>query len=205
MVFWHSSCTFLSVNKLKHVLTLFIATLLTSSVSIAQENNADTFWHVTMKPVKVKGKRVWENDTVRYNFNQTKYYVTTILPYLNEAVAMHKEMQYKIANEGMTKKQKRRFLKEKEEALRTKFDAEIKTLNETQGVLLIKLIGRQTGENLYQMLLDYKSTFTATKWLAWARIHGFSLNKQYNPNEEVLLEKVMESLDYPLPEFYHNG
>lgn len=170
----------------------------------AQEQPKDTLLQVNLKTVNVTAKRVWENDTVRYQYNQTKYYITTILPYLDEAVAMHQEMQARINNGELDRKDRKQYLKKKEAELKEKFDAEIKGLNETQGVLLVKLIARQTGENIYDMLLDYKSFFTATKWLGWAKLHGFNLNKTYDPNEEPMLESIMESLDYPLPAIYYN-
>lgn len=164
----------------------------------------DTVLQVNLKTVNITAEREWENDTVQYQYNQTKYYVKTILPYLNEAVAMHREMQARINAGEMKRKDRKRYLKKKEAELKEKFDAEIKELNETQGVLLVKLVARETGENIYGMLREYKSTFAATRWLAWARLHGFNLNKTYEPNDEPMLESIMESLDYPLPEFYYN-
>ncbi|HTM66789.1 MAG TPA: DUF4294 domain-containing protein, partial [Flavipsychrobacter sp.] len=88
--------------------------------------------------------------------------------------------------------------------LRVQFEDKVKTLNETQGVLLIKLIARQTGVNIYSILQEFKNPLTAIKWQAWARMNGFNLNKKYNPKEEVLLEQVMLSLGYDLPDFYEH-
>lgn len=180
---------------------IYISLILFCASAFAQP--ADTQLHVSMKPVQVKAKRQWENDTVRYHYNQTKYYITTILPYLNEAVAMHNELQARLAEGDMSRREKKQFLKEKEDAFRQKFDAEIKELNETQGTLLVKLVARQTGENIYGMLQEYKNTIAAAKWLVWARVHGFNLNKEYNPDEEPMLENIMVSLDYPLPDLYY--
>ena len=75
-------------------------------------------------------------------------------------------------------------------------------LNETQGMLLVKLIGRQTGVNIYSMLQEFKNPLTAVRWQTWARLNGFNLNKRYNPDDEPQLERIMEHLGYPLPPFY---
>lgn len=186
------------------IITLtIISSFLLGFTSHAQDS-PDTALHVTMEPVKISAEREWANDTARYRYNQTKYYITTILPYLNEVVAQHEEMQRRILQEDeWSKKKKKKYLKAKEDELRQKFESEIKGLNETQGVLLVKLISRQTGENLYHLLLDYKSRLTATKWLGWAAFNGFNLNKQYNPEDEAMIESIMENLDYPLPSFYY--
>lgn len=176
---------------------------LSLSVSAIAQSNVDTQWHVSMPTAKVASKLEWENDTVRYHYNQMKYYVKTILPYLNEATQLFTEIDTFINNEAISKKERRAFVKEKEQLLKVRFEDEIKKLNETQGVLLIKLIGRQTGINIYQILKDFKNPVAAGKWQAWAIVHGFNLNKKYHPIDEPWLERIMESLDYPLPEFYN--
>lgn len=167
----------------------------------ALANQPDTLLHVTMDTVLVTAERAWANDTVRYRYNQTKYYVTTILPYVKDAVRMYDELEAK-TSAGLSRKERRAFVKEKEAELKQRFEAEVKELNETQGVLLVKLVARQTGMNIYDMLQEYKGVVAATKWLAWGRLNGFNISRKYNPDSEVMLENIMEELGYPLPEFY---
>jgi len=157
---------------------------------------------VVLDRVDVTAERKWENDTVRYHYNQTKYYVKTILPYLQEATRLFSELDAKVNDPHTSKKERRQFVNAKEDELHNKFEKEVKGLNETQGVLLVKLIGRQTGVNIYSMLGEFKNPFTALRWQAWARLNGFNLNKKYDPNDEPMLEHIMESLGYPLPPYY---
>lgn len=157
--------------------------------------------HVTMDTLQVNAQRDWANDTVRYRYNQMKYYVTTVMPYVHEAVRLHQQLETATA-EGMNRKARKAFVREREDELRQKFDAEVKKLNETQGVLMVKLIARQTGVNIYDMLKEYKNGFEATKWLAWGKLHGFNLGRRYNPDNDIMLENIMHELGYPLPDFY---
>jgi len=154
-----------------------------------------------MDTVLIKAQRAWANDTVRYRYNQTKYYVTTVLPYVNEAVKLYNELETR-TGDGAGRKERRAFVKNREAELKQRFNAEIKGLNETQGVLLVKLVARQTGMNIYDMLQEYKGGLAATKWLAWGRLNGFNLGRKYNPDNEIMLENIMEELGYPLPGFY---
>ncbi len=131
-----------------------------------------------------------------------KYYVTTILPYVQEAVTLHNELEEKTNKATISRKERKAYVRKREDELREKFDAEVKALNETQGVLMVKLIARQTGVNIYDMLIKYKNRLAATKWLGWARLHGFNLNRKYNPDEHIMLENIMDELGYPLPYFY---
>lgn len=173
--------------------------LLSSTVSFGQSSIPDTAWVVRMDTVEVLGERHWANDTVRYRYNQMKYYVKTILPYLNEATRVFKELD--ALDPNIDNRERKAFVKEKEDQVRQKFEAEIKELNETQGVYLVKLIGRQTGVNIYEILKENKGGLAAMKWQAWAKVHGFNLNRHYDPNDEPWLESIMNSFGYPLPNY----
>ena len=178
-----------------------IAGLAPGQKTYAQEAN-DTVLMVMMDRVDVTAGRKWENDTVRYRYNQTKHYVETILPYLKEATRLFHELDMKVNDPDVSRKERRHFVNTKEDELRDKFEKEVKKLNETQGVLLVKLVGRQTGVNIYSMLNEFKNPFTAIRWQAWAKLNGFNLNRKYDPNDEPMLEHIMESLGYPLPPYY---
>jgi predicted ribosome quality control (RQC) complex YloA/Tae2 family protein len=183
--------------------TLLLLSCLPTSL-LAQETKPDTVLMVKLPPHEISSERKWMNDTARYHYNQTKYYVKTILPYLNEANRLFSEMNKKMTEPGLSKKDRKRFMNEKEDEVRDRFESKIKGLNETQGVLLVKLIARQTGVNIYAMMQEFKNPLTAVRWQAWARINGFNLNRRYHPEEEPLLEQVMTSLGYPLPALYSN-
>jgi hypothetical protein len=185
----------------KLLLIILLLSGLFSTRLSAQE--VDTVLMVRLKEVQVTDSRKWKNDTARYRFNQMRYYVETILPYLNAATKVFKEIDEAVSSD-VSRKERKRLVGAKEDELRVQFEDKVKALNETQGVLLIKLIGRQTGVNIYSILQEFKNPLTAIKWQAWARMNGFNLNKKYDPKDEVLLEQVMLSLGYDLPDFYEH-
>lgn len=153
---------------------------------------------------EVSSTRHWANDTVRYRYNQMRYYVTTVLPYVVAASQLFLEIDQK-KNSGISKKEFKHYVAGKEDEMRLHFEKQLKELNETQGVLLIKLIARQTSLNLYDMLSDVKGGFNAARYQVWARLHGFNLSKRYDPADNPDLERIMNSLGYPLPESYAAG
>jgi len=178
------------------------AGLILSSLFAIQVNaQTDTILAVRLKEVEVRDKKKWSNDTLHYYFNQMRYNVKMILPYVNAASHVFSEIEAK-NKEGISKRERKRFISTKEDELRNNFEDRVRMLNETQGVLLIKLIARQTGVNIYSILGDFKNPVTAVKWQAWARLNGFNLNRKYDPADEPLLELVMVSLGYDLPGFY---
>jgi hypothetical protein len=144
----------------------------------------------------------WLNDTDRYRYNQMKFYVTTILPYLDASTQIFKDVNAKVNEQGVSRKERRKYVNSREDEMRTKFEDKIKQLNVTQGTLLVKLICRQTELNLYKILQEFKNPLTAVKWQTWARLNGLNLDRRYNPKEEKDLENIMEELGYPLPGSY---
>lgn len=187
---------------MKRILCLGVVVAVFSTMPAFAQNEPDTILMVKLPTVNVSAERKWDNDTVRYQYNQTKYYITTILPYLNAATQLYKELEERSLDPGFNKKQRKSFVDAREEELRLRYEDEFTKINETQGALLMKLIARQTGANVYSMLQDYKSGFYAVKWQTWAKINGFNLNKRYDPNDEPMLEHIMDKLGYPLPPFY---
>jgi len=150
---------------------------------------------------EVKSTQLWDNDTSRYRYNQLKHYVKTVLPYVVAATATVNEVSTKLGS-GVRGAERRRYLASRDRALRSEFEDRVKNLNTTQGVLLIKLISRQTGANLYDIISETKGGLTAVKWQAWARLHGINLSRPYDPSAEPQLERIMRSLGYELPAFY---
>ncbi len=165
-----------------------------------QENKVVTDSTYMLPEVKVKAR--WLNDTDRYHYNQMKFYVTTVLPYVNAATKLFKEVNAKAEDPDVTRKERRKYINERENEMRSQFEDKVKSLNVTQGALLVKLISRQTELNIYQLLLDFKNPLVAIKWQAWARINGMNLDRKYHPEEETDLENIMEELGYPLPAGY---
>lgn len=189
---------------MKRIILVFtFLTLAHTGYSQAPKNaseETDTSYSVVLKEVNVVAK--WKNDTDRYHYNQMKFYVKSILPYLNAATTLFKEVNAKVEDPELSKKERRRFINAKEDDMRTQFEDKIKSLNVTQGVLLIKLIARETNLNIYKMLREFKNPLVAVKWQTWARLNGINLDRKYHPDEENDLENIMYELGYPLPGGY---
>lgn len=176
-----------------------VAFMCIANTGKAQEKSNDSLVYM-LPEVKVKAK--WLNDTDRYHYNQTKFYVTTILPYLNAATQLFKDVNAKAEDPEVSRKERRQYINAKEDEMRNKFEDKLKTLNVTQGALLVKLISRQTELNIYKILLDFKNPLVAVKWQAWAKMNGMNLDRKYHPEEEPMLENIMDELGYPLPAGY---
>jgi hypothetical protein len=125
-----------------------------------------------------------------------------VIPYANAGTLLFYDISQKLGAGGLSGKERRRYIASREDEMRSRFESKIEGLNVTQGVILIKLIARQTGLNIYTIIQDFKGTFPALKYQTWARLHGLNLNKRYNPEEEVEFERILTRMGYPLPAMY---
>ena len=162
----------------------------------------DTILCASLREVLVKSERHWANDTVRYRYNQKRYYVGTVLPYLDAAMIYFGRIDTSLAQNEGNKRSDRKIVSAYEQEIRGKFEDQLRKLNVTQGALLVTLIERQTGRSVYDLLRNYKSDWTAIKWRAWGGINGISLNHTYDPNNDKDLEQIMAGYGRPLPDFY---
>ena len=90
-----------------------------------------------------------------------------------------------------TEKERKEHLEIAEKEIMDKFEKDVKRLTITQGIILVKLIDRETGRTSYNVIKDLKGGFTAFFWQGIARLFGNNLKLQYDP---LGVDKVMEDI-----------
>lgn len=104
-------------------------------------------------------------------------YVT--YPYARKAGAIMNEMNAKLIT--ITNKEKRKaYIKSREKELKKEFADPLTNLSVYQGKVLMKLINRQTGNNCFNIIKEYKGGFTARFWQTLAFVFGSNLKQPYN-------------------------
>lgn len=189
----------LSMRKTSFIL-LFLLSLILRPEARAQDS-----LHYRLPAVLILGERTWDNDTDRYHYNQTRYYIQTILPYVEVAMDYYIRLMAWKAETKPSPAAFRRRVKQMEKELESRYKDEIKNLNTTQAELLIKLLARQTGTNLADLLQELKSGFFSLRWQAWGRLNGIRLNEDYDPDKESMIEQILYGLDWPQKAPRHPG
>ncbi len=175
------------------------------SLASAPEARAQDSLHHRLPTVLILGERLWANDTDRYHYNQTRYYIQTVLPYVELAMDYYLKLMSWKAETRPSAAQFRRRVKEMEEEIEDKYKEEIKNLNTTQADLLIKLLARQSGSPVSSLLREVKSGFFSLRWQAWGKINGIQLHQRYNPEKEKMIEEILQGLDWPGKPSPHPG
>lgn len=152
--------------------------------------NLEWYW-VTAKYPKHLLKKRQEWTRLR-----NAVYVT--YPYARKAGVVMNDINTNLV--GIKNKQKRKeYLKTREKELKKEFADPLQDLSVYQGRILMKLINRQTGNNCYEIIKEYKGGVTARFYQTVAFVFGSSLKQPYNAIEH---DKEIESIVQEVERMY---
>jgi len=108
-------------------------------------------------------------------------YVT--YPYARVAGYTINDINAKLAN-VKSKKERKEYIKTREKELRKSFADPLSNLSVYQGKVLMKLINRQTGNNCYEIIKEYKGGMNARLYQTVAFFFGSSLKQQWDLSDK---------------------
>lgn len=91
-------------------------------------------------------------------------------------------------------RERKEYLKASEKAFKEEFTGYLKNMPRPQGVLLTKLIYRETGKTAYEILNEFTSTFETILWNTTASVFGGDLKDTFDPMEDYQIEHTIKSL-----------
>jgi hypothetical protein len=83
-----------------------------------------------------------------------------------------------------SKKERKDYIKSREKELRKQFTEPLSNLSVYQGKVLMKLINRQTGNNCYEILKEYKGGLNARAYQTVAFFFGSSLKQDWDLKDQ---------------------
>jgi hypothetical protein len=118
----------------------------------------------------------------RQEWTRLRNAVYVTYPYARKAAFIINDINAKLA--AMPEKSDRRkYIKSREKDLKREFGDPIKNLSVYQGKVLMKLINRQTGNNCYEIIKEYKGGFNARMFQTVAFVFGSNLKQSYDAHE----------------------
>jgi len=130
-------------------------------------------------------KNYWNNWTRLRN----AVYVT--YPYAVKASKVVRSVNAQLAG-VQDEKLRKQIIKSREKELKKDFADKVTNLSVYQGKVLMKLINRETGNNCYQLIKEYKGGLNAGIWQTVAFVFGSSLKQPYSPNgDDQEIEKLV--------------
>lgn len=132
------------------------------------------------------------SNAAKYNRLRNAVYVT--YPYARRAGMVMNEMNARLATIN-DHAEKRKYIQSKESVLRKEFTEPLTNLSVYQGRVLMKLINRETGNNCYDIIKEYKGGLTARFYQTVAFFFNTSLKQPYNgQKEDAVVEQLVKEV-----------
>jgi len=151
----------------------------------------DTIPARTLFPVYVYGHLSSSAMSAYAKWTRLRNAVYVCYPYAKRAGAVLNEMNKKLATVA-DGSERRDYIKSREKDLKREFTDPLTNLSVYQGRVLMKLINRETGNNCYDIIKEYKGGITARFWQTVAFFFNSSLKQPYDPNgDDAEIEKIV--------------
>ncbi len=145
--------------------------------------DGDTFFFQRMAPFVLLSPKTFSSRRDQRQYNRLVRNVKRVYPYARLAGIKMEQYNEKLL-QVTSDRERRRIMKQVEDELEAQFGKELRQLTFTQGVILLKLIDRETGHTGYDLLAELRGTFRAFFWQGIGRIFGYNLRVRYDPYGE---------------------
>jgi hypothetical protein len=188
-------------------LLLILATLCVSNSAAAQSYgvndtiltqavvyNGDTIEAKTLELVTVEATLNEAQMSAKAKYNRLRNAVYVTYPYARRAGVVMNDINAKLVNISK-KEDRKKYIRSRESELRKEFTNPLTNLSVYQGKVLMKLINRETGNNCYEIIKEYKGGFNARVYQTVAFFFNSNLKQAYNAKaDDALIEKFVKEV-----------
>lgn len=121
--------------------------------------------------------------------------IKTVMPYAKMTAFQLQEVEQQLQL-ITSKKERKKFVKEKEKQLKEQFKKRLENLSPEEGKMLVKLINRETGTTVYEILDAYTGSTEKFFWTTFSSFWSYDLKATYDPVEDYQIEAIVKSLGY---------
>ncbi len=155
----------------------------------------DTIPSSALPPVIVYTKLTPQLKKYWADWTRLRNAVYVTYPYAKAASRIMNEINAKLVN-VTSKSERRTIIHSKEKELKKEFTDKLTQLSIYQGKVLMKLINRETGNNCYEIIDEYKGFISAAFWQTVAVLFGSNLKQPYDRNgKDLEMEKIVRDVE----------
>ena len=158
--------------------------------------DGDTIPLYYLREVHVEGSKLLLTEReIRKNAKLIRN-VKLMLPYAREGKRLLDSLDVVIT--GLPRSQRKAAIKQAEQQLLGRYGGQLKRYTFSQGLVLIKLIDRETGRTSYQVVDELRGKFRASFYQVFARLFGYNLKTHFNPEKDKtddLINRIVISID----------
>lgn len=192
---FHKGCLILSIA----IAATFSAHAQEKADTITQRSNVLVYGSDTLPIIHIPELQI--HDLSQYNYLKSRKYRRTIrnvkraYPYAVIARDRLKDLDHTLAS-MKNDKQRKTYMKEQEKLIMDEFESQVRKLTLSQGMILVKLIDRETGDTSYEVIKELRGGFTAFFWQGVARLFGNDLKMQFEPEgRDKVIEDIVNAME----------
>ncbi len=154
----------------------------------------DTIEAKTLSTVDIYSRIANANQANRAKWTRLRNAIIVTYPYAMRSGVILNDMNAKLAT--VTEKSARKeYIKSREKELKKEFTDPLSNLSIYQGKVLMKLINRQTGNDCYDIIKEYKGGFTARFYQTVAFFFSTNLKQAYDAaGDDYEMEMVVKEV-----------
>jgi Domain of unknown function (DUF4294) len=168
--------------------------------------NGDTIPAKTLSNVDFHSRLTPAQKAAIAKWTRLRNAVYVTYPYAIRAGMVMNDINLKLTN-IKDKAARKDYIKSREKELKKEFTDPLTNLSVYQGKVLMKLINRETGNNCYEIIKEYKGGLTARFYQTVAFFFNSSLKQPYDAagddkEIEVFVQEVCRMYGYPYNRYY---
>lgn len=155
------------------------------------ENGEDTMYATYLKEISIFPELKFRNKKQERFYWRTVRDVKKTLPY---AKLIKQDILYadSVLRTFSTDKEKRQWWRRFEKQLFRKYEKDFRGMYASQGMMLMKLVNRETQQTGYNLIKHYKGKFSANFWQFIAKLFKNDLKEEYDEKDkDRIVERVI--------------
>lgn len=155
------------------------------------ENGEDTMYAAYLKEISIFPELKFRNKKQERFYWRTVRDVKKTLPY---AKLIKQDILYadSVLRTFSTDKEKRQWWRKFEKQLFRKYEKDFRGMYASQGMMLMKLVNRETQQTGYNLIKHYKGKFSANFWQFIAKLFKNDLKEEYDEKDkDRIVERVI--------------
>ena len=164
-------------------------------LTVAVIYQGDTIEAKTLQPLLI---RSWYNESqmsAKAKWTRLRNAIYVTYPYAKRAGGVMNILNVQLAH-IIKSEDRKKCIQSKEKELKKEFTDPLTNLSIYQGKVLMKLINRETGNNCYEIIKEYKGGFTARFYQTVAFFFSSNLKQPYDKNgEDIEMEKIVQEVE----------
>jgi hypothetical protein len=159
-------------------------------VMLAEVIDGDTIPVKYLNTVMIVGERRHLSRREKAKWTRLQYNVKKVYPYAKLAGQLLEK--YSVPLDTITnERERKKYFKLIEDELKAEFEDDLRSMTTTQGMILIKLVDRETQHSSYEIVQEFRGNFSAFFWQGLSKLFGQDLKSRYDPNGD---DKEIESI-----------